>query len=51
MDSDIQEVIYCEDDGKYRVYCNICDELSIKRYFKNRSKSQIILIMFIKDNN
>ena len=27
MDSDNQLVIYCEDDGEYRVYCNICDSL------------------------
>ena len=29
MDSDNQLVIYCEDDGEYRVYCNICDSLGI----------------------
>ena len=31
MDSDIQEVIYCEDDGEYRVFCGVCDKLCIER--------------------
>ena len=34
MDSDNQEVIYCEDDGEYRVYCHICDNLSMERFYK-----------------
>ena len=33
-------VIFCEDDGEYRVYCNICDCLCIQRYYKNDLKSQ-----------
>ena len=40
MNSDNQQVIYCEDDGEYRVYCNICDKLCIERYYKNHLKSQ-----------
>ena len=33
MDSDINyEVIYCEDEGEYRVYSDICDNLCIERY-------------------
>ena len=40
MDSDNQEIIYCEDDGEYRVYCNICDKICIRRYHKNHLKSQ-----------
>ena len=39
MNSDNQHVIYCE-DGKYRVYCNICDELCIERIYKNHLKSK-----------
>ena len=36
MNSDNQQVIYCE-DGKYRIYIyNLC----IERYFKNQLKSQ-----------
>ena len=27
MDSDSQKVIYSEDDGEYRIYCNIHDKL------------------------
>ena len=32
MYSDNHEVVICEDDGEYRVYCNICDKLSIERF-------------------
>ena len=35
-----QEAIYCEDDGEYRVYCNICDKLCIERLYKNHLKSR-----------
>ena len=31
MNSDDQQVIYCE-DGEYRVYCSICDKLCIERF-------------------
>ena len=40
MDIDNYEVIYCEDDGEYRVYCDICDNLCIERFYKNHLKSQ-----------
>ena len=40
MDSDNQEVIYCEDDSEYRVYCHNCDNLCKKRFYKNHLKSQ-----------
>ena len=33
-------VIYCEDDGEYRVYCDICDNLCIQRFYKNHLKSK-----------
>ena len=39
MDSD-QLVIYCEDDGEYRVYCDVCDSLCIERFYKNHLKSK-----------
>ena len=42
MNSDNQQVIYCE-DGEYRVYCKICDKLCIERFYKNHLKSQIHL--------
>ena len=35
MERDNQENIYCEDEGEYRVYCNICDKLCIERLYKN----------------
>ena len=40
MDSDSQEDLYCEDDGEYRVCCDVCDKLCIKRFYKNHHKSQ-----------
>ena len=40
MDDENQLVIYCEDDGEYRVYCNICDSLCIERFYKNHLKSK-----------
>ena len=40
MASDLYEVIYCEDDGKIRVYCSVCDKLFIERFYKNHLKSQ-----------
>ena len=38
MDCENQLIIYCE-DGEYRVYCNVCDNLCIQRYYKNHLKS------------
>ena len=34
-----QEVIYCPEDDKYRVYYEVCDKLCIERYYKNHLKS------------
>ena len=34
------EAIYCEDDGEYRVYCEICENLCIERFYENHLKSQ-----------
>ena len=38
--SDKHEVIYCEDDREYRVYCNICDTLCEEQFYNNHLKSQ-----------
>ena len=40
MNSDNQQVIYCEDEGEYRVHCEICDNLCIERFYKNHPKSK-----------
>ena len=40
MDNENQLVIYCEDDGEYRVYCDVCDSLCIERFYKNHLKSK-----------
>ena len=34
------EDIYCPEDDEYRVYCPICDNLCIERFYKNHLKSQ-----------
>ena len=39
MDCENQLVIYCE-NGEYRVYCDVCDNLCIERYYKNHLKSK-----------
>ena len=40
MDSENQLVIYCEDDGEYRIFCDVCDSLCIYRFYKNHLKSK-----------
>ena len=40
MDGDNQEVIYCEDDEKERVFCDVCDNLCIERFYRKHLKSQ-----------
>ena len=40
MDNGKYEVIYCPEDDDNRVYCNKCDSLCIKRFYKNHLKSQ-----------
>ena len=39
MNSDNQQDIYCE-DGEYRIYRNICDNLRVEQFYKNHLKSQ-----------
>ena len=39
MDSDNHEIIFCADDDEYRIYCIICDNLSLDRYYNNHLKS------------
>ena len=41
MDIKNQEVIYCDDDGEYGKYCDICGYLCIERFYKNHPKSQV----------
>ena len=51
MDSDGQLVIYCEDDGEYRVFYDVCDNLCIERLYKNPLKSKLILVKFANEIN
>ena len=39
MDRENQLVLYCE-DGEYRVYCDVCDNICIERFYKNHLKSK-----------
>ena len=40
MDNENQLVIYCEDDGEYRIFCDVCDSVCIQRIYKNQLKSK-----------
>ena len=40
MDSDNYEDINCPEDDEYRVYCDVCDNLCVERFYKNHPKSQ-----------
>ena len=39
-EENIYQAIYCEDDGEYRIYCDVCDNLCIQRFYRNHLKSQ-----------
>ena len=39
MDSKNEQVTLCE-GGEFRVYCEICDDLFMERFYKNHLKSQ-----------
>ena len=40
MDCENYDVIYCPEDGEYRVYCAVSDGLCIVRFYKNHLKSK-----------
>ena len=49
MVSENEEVNYCEDDGEYRVYFNICDKLCIERFYRKINLNhKLIRIIFVK---
>ena len=39
MDLENQEDFHCEDGREYRVYCEICNNLCMERFYKNHLKS------------
>ena len=39
MNSDNQLVVFCENDGQYRIYCHNCDKFCTERFHKNHLKS------------
>ena len=40
MDSDEQLIVYCPEDNEYKVYCDVCDNFCIERFYKNHLKSK-----------
>ena len=40
MDSDEQLIVYCPEDNEYKVYCDVCDNFCIERFYKNHLKSR-----------
>ena len=48
MDCENYEVIYCPEDNEYRVYCDVCDNLCIERFYKNHLKSRTHINNFRK---
>ena len=43
LNSDNQQVIYCEDVGEDRVYCDNCDKPCLERFYKNHLKSGTLI--------
>ena len=43
-----QEVVYRANDDENRVYCDICDNLCIERFYKNHLKSGTHIKNFYK---
>ena len=42
------EVIYYPEGDEYRIYCDVCDNLCIERFYKNHFKSQTQINNFRK---
>ena len=38
--------MYCDDADEYRIFCDVCDNLAIDRYYNNHLKSQTHLRKF-----
>ena len=52
MESDNQEAVYCADDDEYRVYCIICDEFCMERFYKNHLNTKTHTDkIYIKNNS
>ena len=51
MHGENQEAVYSEDDGEYRVYCDICDKLCIERFSTTHLKSQTHINKIIISND
>ena len=53
MNSNEQLIVYCPKDNEYKVYCDVCDNFCIERFYKNhlKSKTHINNIRNIEDIN
>ena len=51
MNSENHQVIYCEDDGEYKVYCDVCDKHCIEQFYKNHLKSRTHINIIRKIEN
>ena len=40
MDNENQLVVYCPEDNEYKVYCDVCDNFCVERFYKNHLKSK-----------
>ena len=47
IDNDYKR-IYCEENNEYYIYCDICENFCIERYYKNHLKSGIHINNFFK---
>ena len=46
-----REAICCDGEGEDGVYCNVCDELCIERFWIIIWNQELIFLIFVKDNN
>ena len=53
MDNENHLIAYCPEDNEYKVYCDVCDNFCIDRFYKNhlKSKSHINNIHKIEEIN
>ena len=48
MDSDIEEKIYCDDDGEESNYCHVGDKIATDSYYDNHLKLKTHLNQFLE---
>ena len=48
MDNENHLIVYCPEDNEYKVYCDVCDNFCIDRFYKNHLKSKTHINNFRK---